>query len=104
MITPTYNAVTNEDGSINYIASNYNEAVKAGEEASKNPSFVPGPEFLADLENVLKVQYRGLRQFEYPPILDFIDAYYWERKGDSSKMDAYISKIDEIKAKYPKPE
>jgi hypothetical protein len=48
--------------------------------------------------------YQRKRYSEYPSVLDFVDAYYWEKKGDSSKMDSYISKIDFIKQKYPKPE
>lgn len=43
------------------------------------------------------------RMGAYPPIADFIDAYYHaEKTGDKSLMDAYISKIDAVKAKYPK--
>ena len=49
-------------------------------------------------------QYQRDRAPEYPSLADFADAYYWAQKGDNSKMDAYISKCDEIKNKYPKPE
>lgn len=43
------------------------------------------------------------REQEYPPITDFIDAYFWEKNGDSSLMEAYLNKIKDIKQKYPKP-
>lgn len=49
-------------------------------------------------------EYERRRFSEYPSVLDFFDAYYWEKKGDPSKMEAYIAKIDSIKQKYPKPE
>jgi hypothetical protein len=46
-------------------------------------------------------EYRRNRITEYPQISEFIDAYYWERRGDSSKMEIYLEKIDNIKNKYP---
>ncbi len=48
-------------------------------------------------------EYQRLRSPEYPPKEDFIDAYYWALKGDNTKMDEYIKKCDDVKAKYPKP-
>jgi hypothetical protein len=45
--------------------------------------------------------YRRKRTLEYPQISEFIDAYYWEKRGDSSKMEIYLEKIDNIKNKYP---
>ena len=46
-------------------------------------------------------EYSRKRALEYPQILEFIDAHYWERRGDSSKMEIYLEKIDNIKNKYP---
>jgi hypothetical protein len=43
------------------------------------------------------------RAAEYPPIVDALDALYWQAKGDPSKWAAYVAKIDAIKAKYPIP-
>jgi hypothetical protein len=48
------------------------------------------------------LEYVVLRRTEYPNILDFIDAYYWTQRGDSSKMAAYLNKIDQVKQKFPK--
>lgn len=48
------------------------------------------------------VTYVQQRQLEYPPMLDFADALYWQSKGDDSKMVAYIAACDEVKRKYPK--
>ena len=50
----------------------------------------------------LSNQYQRDRQNQYPNLLDFIDAYYWEKKGNSELMDAYIAQCDEVKNKYPK--
>ena len=49
------------------------------------------------------IEYRGHREDQYPPLEDFVDAYYWAQKGDNSLLDAYVSKVDAVKAKYPKP-
>ena len=47
-------------------------------------------------------RYANDRLAEYPPIADFIDAYYWEKLGDSSLMEQYIEKVTAVKDKYPK--
>jgi hypothetical protein len=60
-------------------------------------------EILAEAERLRTTLYQRQRFPEYPNLLDFVDAYYWQQKGDSSKMDSYISKVDAVKAKYPKP-
>jgi len=44
----------------------------------------------------------ALRRAAYPPLADFADALYWQSKGDPSKLDAYLSKIAEVKARFPK--
>jgi len=49
-------------------------------------------------------EYKRNRRSEYPPIEDFIDAYYWDKKGNDTKMIEYIKKCDDIKEKYQKPE
>ena len=46
--------------------------------------------------------YKYKRVKEYPPLADFVDAYYWAQNGDDTKMTAYIEKCAEIKDKYPK--
>jgi hypothetical protein len=46
--------------------------------------------------------YKYKRAAEYPPLADFVDAYYWAQNGDDTKMTAYIEKCAEIKDKYPK--
>ena len=45
--------------------------------------------------------YIAKRAAEYPPITDFVDAYYWMQKGRTDLMDAYVAKC-ETKQKYPK--
>lgn len=44
----------------------------------------------------------AVRRAAYPPLADFADALYWQSKGDPSKLDAYITKIAEVKARFPK--
>ena len=46
--------------------------------------------------------YYEKRMIEYPPITDFIDAYYWSLKGNNELMNSYIDKCDQVKLKYPK--
>jgi len=47
-------------------------------------------------------EYKSLRRMEYPPIEDFIDAYYWEKNGDNSLMEEYLKKVSAVKNKFPK--
>jgi len=47
--------------------------------------------------------YVAKRVKEYPPLTDYADAVYWDSKGDPTKMIAYLAKVEEVKAKYPKP-
>lgn len=42
------------------------------------------------------------RAREYPGWQELADALYWERRGDPEPMNAWLRRIDEIKAKYPK--
>lgn len=53
-------------------------------------------------EEYLNNEYQLKRENEYPPLQDFVDAYYWAQKGNTSLMDEYISKCDQVKNKYPK--
>lgn len=46
--------------------------------------------------------YKKLRQKSYPDLSELADALYWKNKGDSTKFDEYMGKIDEVKNKYPK--
>lgn len=46
--------------------------------------------------------YSRERKFDYPDLGELADAIYWKEKGDNSKMEAYIAKVDAIKSKWPK--
>lgn len=46
--------------------------------------------------------YQRQRQPEYPPMSDYLDAIYWQSKGDDSKMEAYLAAVEAVKEKYPK--
>ena len=56
-----------------------------------------------NMRELLEHECNDARQAAYPSIVEFIDAYYWERKGDSTRMDNYMKVCDEVKDKYPKP-
>lgn len=62
---------------------------------------------LAEVEAEIQKQadelYKEQRAAEYPPLADLADAVYWQEKGDSSKMTAYLAAVEAIKQKYPKP-
>lgn len=60
-------------------------------------------EIMDESDRLKTVAYQQCRVQEYPPIQEFIDAYYWNTKGDSSKLEAYFAKVEEVKQKYPKP-
>jgi hypothetical protein len=47
-----------------------------------------------------KNNYKEQRQFEYPPITDYIDGVV---KGDQTQVQTYIDACLAVKAKYPKP-
>jgi hypothetical protein len=48
-------------------------------------------------ENVEK-----LRREEYPGLAEFADAFYWQQRGDSKRMEEWLKKCDSVKSKYPK--
>ena len=47
-------------------------------------------------------EYQHNRMNEYPPLAEFVDAYYHEKNGDTSLMASYWEKVEAVKAKYPK--
>lgn len=49
-------------------------------------------------------EYQRQRAPEYPDLKELADALYWNSKGDSTKLDEYYSKCEEVKSKYPKPQ
>ena len=54
------------------------------------------------LKNLWKnTEYQRLREKEYPPVTDYLDAVV---KGDLEQQQAYIDACQAVKAKYPKPE
>ena len=46
-------------------------------------------------------EYARKREFEYPPITDYLDGVV---KGNQAQIDAYIAACQAVKTKYPKPE
>lgn len=63
-----------------------------------------GTKFVAlDAELLPTLTYADLRRTEYPPLTDLADALYWQERGDPSKMVAYLSAVEAVKAAYPKP-
>lgn len=62
-------------------------------------------EVLAEVERLKleqqRTEYRRLREKEYPPVTDYLDAVV---KGDQEQIDKYIAACLAVKAKYPKPE
>lgn len=60
----------------------------------ENGQFIKPPQPVLD--------YSIERRMNYPQLADFADAYYWVQQGDNTKMDEYLTKIKEIKEKYPK--
>lgn len=49
-----------------------------------------------------EVHQRRLR--EYPPLADFVDAYYHQSVNqDATHMQTYLDKVSAVKARHPKP-
>ena len=61
------------------------------------------PNMRQNIMELLIHECNDARKVEYPSIVEFIDAYYWERKGDPTPMDNYMKACDAVKEKYPKP-
>lgn len=47
--------------------------------------------------------YRAQRVLNYPPLQDFVDAYYWSQNGDPSQMQNYLARVTAVKNQHPKP-
>lgn len=60
-------------------------------------------EILAESDRLKEVAYKQCRLEEYPPLEEFVDAYYWQQKGNDKLMENYMKRVEEVKAKYPKP-
>jgi hypothetical protein len=43
------------------------------------------------------------RQLAYPPLVEFADAFYHERRGNPQPMEEYLAKIDAVKSSISKP-
>lgn len=61
-------------------------------------------EILDECERLKLLAYKQCRREEYPPLEEFVDAYYWEQKGNPEPMLNYLTKVEEVKQKYPKPQ
>lgn len=68
---------------------------------------LPAPEYELVLDEhrpfpVKQADYREMRRLAYPSQAELADAMYWEAKGDSTKMLAYVAACEAVKARYPK--
>jgi hypothetical protein len=61
-------------------------------------------EILDECERLKSLAYKQCRAEEYPPLGEFVDAYYWKQAGDPEPMLDYLAKVKEVKQKYPKGE
>jgi hypothetical protein len=75
----------------------------------EDESVVPRPtdeEILAKADEIrsrnIRADYKDKRFSEYPPLAEFADAYYWAQQGNTELMDAWVSKVSAVKAKFPK--
>ena len=62
------------------------------------------PNLLQNFSEILSHECNVARSEEYPPIVEFVDAYCHERNGNSAPMDLYLKKCAAVKSKYPKPD
>jgi hypothetical protein len=67
----------------------------------------PSPEYELLLDQYLDFPqvvhtYAEMRALEYPSAGVLADAMYWQAKGDSTKMEAYLAACEAVKRKYPK--
>lgn len=44
------------------------------------------------------------RMENYPSLGTFVDAYYWSKKDDDSKMTEWVAACAKVKSDFPKPE
>ena len=61
------------------------------------------PNLVQNYTDLLIHECNVIRKEKYPSMVEFIDAYYWERKGNPTPMDNYMKTCDTVKGKYPKP-
>ena len=61
-------------------------------------------EILDESERLKTLAYKQCRAEEYPPLGEFVDAYYWKQRGDPEPMLDYLARVEEVKQKYPKGE
>ena len=47
-------------------------------------------------------EYQRFRRLKYPSWEMLADAVYWQEKGDSTKMTAYLAAVEAVKVEYPK--
>lgn len=59
-------------------------------------------EIVEEAMRLKSISYQAKRRQEYPSFEDFADAYYWQQKGDPSKMEEYIKRVDTVKQRFPK--
>jgi len=69
---------------------------KVGNKKTGNPEFD-----LAYAKELKNSQTVSDRIKFYPPLTVLADAIYWEKNGDSSKMDKYISDCSKVKKDHP---
>lgn len=67
-----------------------------GENKTNNPDFD-----LTYAKTLRNKEIGDKRKNVYPLFQDLADAIYWEKKGDSTKMDKYIADCDEVKILLP---
>ncbi len=88
------------DGTIEMVHRNAEALEQYAREVTAN--IVPNADLEANIEEVLRTEYKRQRAIEYPDIKEFADAMYWSSKGDNTKLDAYYAACQAIKDKYPK--
>lgn len=73
---------------------------------NKPENFASRKELEAEAERLKHVErsleYQAKRRLEYPPMSEYLDAVYWQNRGDDSKMTAYLEAVEAVKLKYPK--
>lgn len=68
---------------------------------------LPAPEYELVLDELHYPEeqspgYQQQRLVAYPSPGELADAIYWQSKGDNSKMEAYLAKVDAVKDRIPK--
>lgn len=84
------------------VESNSYEGIRWYSEPTLKPSKEDVTAEVARLKSAWQnSEYQRLREKEYPPITDYLDAVV---KGDLAQQQAYINACLAVKEKYPKPE